>query len=665
MSGISLSDNMLEPFHEREREQYTHEATEAKARAMFGIKSARRRALLVSVVMLLLLGTVGGVSSWRAHSDGSTLEGVDTRLAIVTDLDNARSYTLLSAIQVAAALLVNDKTPLDSSFTDAGIIVEESLRNARINLAMIGSEAEAAQLDAVIAQIDDWQTQTSAFVAVSGAVTPEEKAQFGRLVYAVWPEFTDTMSRLADLSESQQAQLAAETAAAKEAADKSLALIVGLTAIAFICAVGTLTLVYSVIRPLRSLQRVADAVGAGNLSVRASLDGPEEVGTLAGAFNAMVEERQRAEETLKHLAETDNLTGLYNHRSLHDVLDREIQRSVRNSSPLAILMLDVDGFKLFNDTYGHQEGDHLLKQVASMLQRQFGEKAVTGRYGGDEFMVILPDTDRQSAAEYSSALLKALSEERVRPHRGGNLPIVLKIGVAVCPEDSRHKEELIAYADASLFEAKQFADRALVVAHGEPDDGIGKQRTPFGVLDALVRAVDRKDRYTRRHSQQNAEYAVALGKEMGLSEGAVNALRIGGLLHDVGKIGVPDDILKKPGLLTDEEMRIMREHVVLSNLIVHGVPNLQDVSDAVYSHHERWDGNGYPRGLKGEEVPLPGRIMALVDAYSAMILDRPYRKALSLEEAVEEIRHNAGTQFDPNLVEPFLRIVSEQAQAAA
>jgi diguanylate cyclase (GGDEF)-like protein len=616
--------------------------------------------------MLVLLGTVGGVASWRTHSDGSTLDRVDIRLAVVTDLDNARSYTLLSAIQLAAALLTNDSASLETSFADAGVIVEESLRDASERLTAMGNDTDAASIDAVLAQINDWQAQTSGFAATGDRLSQSERLQLGQqFIPTLWPQFKGTMEQLAVLSENQQAQLMGETAAAKEAVDRSLALIVGLTAIAFLCAIGTLTLVYSVVRPLASLQRVATAVAAGDLDRRASLDGPQEVGSLAGAFNVMVEERQRAEEALKQLAATDNLTGLYNHRSLHDILDREIQRSLRSGRPLAILMMDVDGFKLFNDTYGHQEGDLLLKQVADVLRDHFDDKAVAGRYGGDEFMVILPDTDRASAARYSSALLEALSQEGVRPRRGRDLPIVLKIGLAVCPDDSRHKEELIAYADASLFEAKQLAGSSLVIAHGQPDDGISKQRTPFGVLDALVRAVDRKDRYTRRHSQQNAEYAVALGKAVGLSEGAVNALRIGGLLHDVGKIGVPDDILKKPGALSDEEMRIMREHVVLSNLIVHGVPNLQDVSDAVYNHHERWDGNGYPRGLKGEEIPLPGRIMALVDAYSAMILDRPYRKALSHEEAVAEMRRGAGTQFDPGLVEPFLRIVDEQAQAAA
>ena len=633
---------------------------------MIGMRSARRRALLAGAVMLVLLGTVGGVASWRTHSDASTLQGVDQRLSIVTDLDNARAYTLLSAAQLAAALLTNDSSSLESTFADAGTIVTQSLGDARAGLVALGSDDEVGQLDSVIENVDQWQLQTGAFVAIGNASSQEERLRLGQqFIPAFWPQFRTTMDDLARLSNEQQLQLASETTAAKTAVDKSMALIVGLTAIAFICALGTLALVYSVVRPLRSLERVASAVAAGDMTTRAALEGPQEVGSLAKAFNAMVEQRQQAEEALRQLAATDSLTGLNNHRTLHDVLDGEMRRSLKTNRPVAIIMMDVDGFKLFNDTYGHQEGDRLLRQVADVLRSQFGEKAIVGRHGGDEFMAILPNANREAAAAHSARLLEELSQQRIRPHGGGDLPIQLSIGLAVCPDDSKHKEELVAYADTSLFEAKQLAGSSLVVMPANPGETIGKQRTPFGILDALVRAVDRKDRYTRRHSQQNAEYAVALGKAIGLSEGAVNALRIGGLLHDVGKIGVPDDILKKPGALTDEEMRIMRDHVILSNLIVHGVPNLQDVTDAVYAHHERWDGMGYPRGLKAEEIPLAGRIMALVDAYSAMILDRPYRKALSYEEAMVEVRANAGTQFDPELIEPFLRIIDETAQAAA
>jgi diguanylate cyclase (GGDEF)-like protein len=633
---------------------------------MFGIRSARRRALVASTVMLVLLGTVGGVATWRTHSDRSTLNVVDQRLAVVTELDNARAYTLVSAVQFAAAVLTDGPTSLEDTFSDAGTTVYQNLRDSRENLAAMGDEEESARLDGVIAQVNQWQSETSTFINASGASSQDERLRIAeQYIPALWPQFKNTMSELEQLSNEQQTQLANETAAAGRSVDRSLALIIGLTGIAFLTAIGTMTLVSSVIRPLQALERVAKAVATGNLDVRARTEGPQEVASLARALNVMVEKRQQAEEALIQLAATDSLTGLYNHRSLHDILDREIQRSVTNGRPLSIIMMDIDGFKLFNDTYGHQEGDRLLKQVADVLRRQFDERVVVGRYGGDEFMAILSGIDRKTAAQYSTGLLDALTKERVRPHRGGDLPIVLSIGLALCPEDSQHKEELIAYADSSLFEAKQLLGASLIVAHGEPGDVISRQRTPFGVLDALVRAVDRKDRYTRRHSQQNAEYACALGKRMGLSDGAVNALRIGGLLHDVGKIGVPDDILKKPGALTEEEMRIMRDHVVLSNLIVHGVPNLQDVSDAVYSHHERWDGTGYPRGLKGEDIPLPGRIMALVDAYSAMILDRPYRKALSYEEAVAEIRAGGGTQFDPGLVEPFLEIIETEAEVAA
>jgi diguanylate cyclase (GGDEF)-like protein len=376
-----------------------------------------------------------------------------------------------------------------------------------------------------------------------------------------------------------------------------------------------------------------------------------------------VQQLGRANRKLTRISATDDLTGLANHRALMEAFSEEVKRSCDSGEPLAIMMIDIDHFKLFNDTYGHPEGDRVLRRLARVMKKTLGRRDIVGRYGGDEFMAIMPGTDRESAVLCANRLLDATSNGGFRVHGGQSVPLAMSIGLAMCPGDSRQREELLAYADASLYEAKQASGSNLVVANAAKEESF-ENRTAIGVLEALVVTVDRKDRYTRSHSQKNAEFAVDLGAAIGMSEAGLAALRIAGLLHDVGKIGIPDDILQKPGPLTEGERAIMHEHVSLSNLIIHGVPHLQDVSDAVYCHHERWDGKGYPRGLKGNEIPLHGRIMAVVDAYSAMIMDRPYRKALSHEEAIAELRRCSGTQFDPTLVAEFVRLTIAESRAA-
>ena len=249
--------------------------------------------------------------------------------------------------------------------------------------------------------------------------------------------------------------------------------------------------------------------------------------------------------------------------------------------------------------------------------------------------------------------------------RGQRLPLRISMGVAVYPQDSTNKEELLAYADASLFESKRAGGDKVTLANRRPGQLSIYQATTLGVLDGLVQVVDKKDRYTKSHSEENAEYAMMLGQALALSENTQSALRIAGLLHDIGKIGIPDGILKKPGPLTTEERHVVEQHVVLSGLIIQGVPHAEDVADAVVNHHERWDGNGYPRGLKGEAIPLLGRIMAVVDAYSAITSDRPFRKGQSHRIAVAELRKNAGTQFDPQLVETFIGVLDSQQKEAA
>jgi diguanylate cyclase (GGDEF)-like protein len=630
---------------------------------MFGLRSARTRALLATSILLALLCVVGVLASWRTQSDRKARSSLEHRSIAVASQERARAELLGVTSVAAVSVVAEDPTSLLSLYQQQWASTDEALAQARAELIVVGDPKEVAAFDKAVEQVNEFQRETdSGITSVLSTDKDGKLAAVQQMQERLQPLGATAVGALEELAHDQRSKLADERAAA----DVTLLILVGFTAIAFLAGSATMVwLVASVLGPLASLQASVRAIASGNLKARAELSGPLEVALLARDFNQMVDERVRAEEALKLQAVTDSLTGLLDHNALQDALASEVERSRRHSHSMAVLMMDIDGLKLFNDTYGHQEGDRVLKQVAAALKRELRPHDIVGRYSGDEFMAILPETNRDDAVSCAKRLLEAVSREHVQPRMGQNLPLGLSMGLAVFPDDSQNKEELIAYADASLLEAKQLSGGNLVIARREPDDTLASRRTPFGVLDALVQAVDRKDRYTRRHSQQNAEFAVGLGKVTGLSDGTVSALRVAGILHDVGKIGVPDEILRKPGPLTDDEYAIMREHVVLSNLIVHGVPNLQDVSDAVYAHHERWDGKGYPRGLKGKETPLPGRIMALVDAYSAMILDRPYRTALSQEEAFAELRRNAGTQFDPSLVEPFIAMIETQLEAVA
>jgi putative nucleotidyltransferase with HDIG domain len=233
----------------------------------------------------------------------------------------------------------------------------------------------------------------------------------------------------------------------------------------------------------------------------------------------------------------------------------------------------------------------------------------------------------------------------------------LSIGIAAYPDDADGSHALLAASDARLYEAKRAGGRTVEAGRDlhEPDGGAGEgDLAGFDMLSALVTAVDNKDRYTGEHSAQVATFACALADALGLSPATQRTLRLAGLLHDVGKIGVPDRVLRKPGKLDADEWEAMKQHVALSATLVRAVVPDQNVLAAVAHHHERWDGKGYPQGLAGAEVPLLGRIMIVADAVSAMAMDRPYRAGLSAQMIVAELRKGAGSQFDPALVEPFI-----------
>jgi putative nucleotidyltransferase with HDIG domain len=309
-------------------------------------------------------------------------------------------------------------------------------------------------------------------------------------------------------------------------------------------------------------------------------------------------------------------------------------------------------------------GDEVLRAMADRLYRLMRGSDVPGRYGGDEFVLILPETGMEGAIEFAERLREDMADRPFLTPDGTTVPVFLSCGVATYPDHGRSVAELVSFADANLYVSKQHGGDTITAGPDPQREELGATGL-FGVLDGLVTAVDKKDRYTRRHSESATAYALALGREIGLSDADLRALRIAGILHDVGKIGVPDRILRKPGRLTPEEQEVVKQHAALSELIVKEVPHLNEVVGAVGSHHERWDGGGYPRGLKGEETPLLGRILAVADTYAAMTMDRPYRMALTPAAARAELVNAAGTQLDPTLVEAFLLVLDRDELAIA
>jgi diguanylate cyclase (GGDEF)-like protein len=385
---------------------------------------------------------------------------------------------------------------------------------------------------------------------------------------------------------------------------------------------------------------------------------PDEMALAVGLAELAGEAVRRARlvRSLQRLSGTDSLTGLANHRQIHELLNREQARAERHGLCFNLVMLDIDGFKLLNDTYGHPCGDTALRHIAAILQANARASDVVGRYAGDEFVLILSEIGAEEAYVVVEKMRAAIAQKPFVTPTGEKIPMHASFGIATFPDDGQGVNELVVAADSNLYVSKRRGGNAITGA-GHVDLSEGEEKTSFGILESMVTAVDNKDRYTRRHSEQVTELALVLGNALGLSEGTLRILRAGGLLHDVGKIGIPDRILRKPGPLTPEEWAIVKGHPSMGETLIRTMPDLSDIQALVASHHECFDGTGYPRGLSGRDIPLLARILTVADSFSAMIADRPYRKALSRNDAVFELRKGAGTHFDPAIVSTFIQCI--------
>lgn len=355
-----------------------------------------------------------------------------------------------------------------------------------------------------------------------------------------------------------------------------------------------------------------------------------------------ITEQRKAEKRLKYLGSHDRLTGLYNRAYFEEEMRR---LDDGRHHPVGLMVCDLDGLKLVNDTMGHDAGDRLLRATAILLKKCFEPNDVISRIGGDEFAVILRGPKSVVEKAYRRILREAKSYNAANP----GIPLNISVGYAVSTKDKLSINELFKEADNNMYREKLHQGNS----------------SRSSIVAALMKTLEARDIITEEHSDRVQNLVISFAKALGLSTCSITDLRLLAKFHDIGKVGIPDRILSKPSSLTREEKAEMQRHCEIGHRIALSAPELAPIADWILKHHEWWNGGGYPFGLKGEDIPLQCRILAIADAFEAMISNRPYRMAMSLEEAVKELRRCAGIQFDPNLVELFLTKLGEKSPSSS
>jgi diguanylate cyclase (GGDEF)-like protein/putative nucleotidyltransferase with HDIG domain len=375
-------------------------------------------------------------------------------------------------------------------------------------------------------------------------------------------------------------------------------------------------------------------------------------GQLAGAL--LIGDDPGRTARLEALALTDGLTGVLNHGAFRERLTAEVELAFRHGTPVSLALIDIDEFKVINDTFGHQAGDRVLVDVAATIAEHIRASDLLARIGGDEFAILMPQTDGPGAAAIAGRVHAEVGAMIV----AGGQRVTLSIGVCEVNEGEA-AEDLVERVDRLLYSAKRHG-RDMVWRYDRPSDALADLGMPAplargqaaAAVRALARAIDLKDAATRQHSDRVAELAVRLAETIGWPPERCELMRQAAVVHDVGKVAVPDSILLKPGRLTREEYAVVRKHAELGAQIAAEIFNPEQTA-WLRGHHERFDGTGYPDGLTADEIPDGAQILAVSDAYDVMVSDHPYARGLEPTEALEELRRCAGTQFAPEAVEAF------------
>jgi len=411
--------------------------------------------------------------------------------------------------------------------------------------------------------------------------------------------------------------------------------------------------------------------------------------------SAKLEEKNRR---LADLAATDELTGLYNRRQFIDMLRRECRRGKRHGTSTALVVADIDHFKAINDTYGHTLGDRVLVEVSRTLKEGARETDVVGRYGGDEFMILMPVTDDGSALAGAERLRKKVQQiqgivlpaDVENPYASCSLRVSISLGVgSLSADEDGTPEQLIERADASLYIAKTSGRNctrtwqqihygpAVPAASGLEQEAIEQLHHRLNALSGLYKeafirstefiatAQESHDPFGHRHSENVMRYADGIAETMGLDPGEVEVIHRAAMLHDIGSVGIPDRIVQKPGPLTPQERRIVQQHVLIGTQLLDQLRFLGPEIAIIRHHHERWDGTGYPDGIAGDEIPLGAQVLAVADAFHAITSDRAYRRASDWSKAIEILVEASGRQFSPAVVDALCQWVREPSRNSA
>lgn len=479
----------------------------------------------------------------------------------------------------------------------------------------------------------------------------------------------------------------------------------------------------TLVRRLQRLRSVVQAIANGQVDARLDASGRDEIAQVSQATNAMVdtlvglleetkqqrdelargeelkclhEALQQEQEALKEantrlegLASIDPLTGLPNHRALLDQLDNEAERARRYGHPLSVIFFDGDRFKRVNDTYGHAVGDTVLRELGQRVHGFLRGGDTLGRYGGEEFLVVLPETDLEQAKVVAERMRTAVAAFPLATAQvEGGITTTISLGVANYPVDGMIGSDLCEKADQAMYWAKRLGrNQVRTVAEAERASGeatLGdtiyslereEERSMDGLVPkkamhadqlsavySLMWLLELRNHGVFTHSYEVSDLATAIGREMGLDEPAVNAVATAALLHDIGKIAIPDALLQKEGPLTEQEWALIKQHPELGAQILEVSSTLRDLMPAIRHHHERWDGTGYPDRLSGEQIPLAARIIGVAEAYQAMTTDRPYQASRTSAAAFAELQRCTGSQYDPQVVEIFNLVLAKQEQ---